>query len=112
MWKVEDAKIDEWVERMADRIRNLLRHCQQARCKMKPPSWVAALGLPPWERKGNRAARTASSDEEDAEEKAPTHEAARTASSQRAEPLVEFDVATGTVTLRKGHNKFESNSIL
>ena len=110
MWKVEDANIDEWVERMADRIRNLLRQCQQARCKIKPPSWVAALGLPPWERKGNRAARTASSDEEDAEEKAPTP--ARTASSQRAEPLVEFDVATGTVTLRKGHNKFESNSIL
>ena len=42
---------------------------------------------------------------------APTHEAAGTASSQQAEPLVEFDVATGAVTLRKGHNKFESNSI-
>ena len=119
MWKVEEAKVDEWVDRMTDRLRNLLRHTQQGRVKTKPPAWVAALALPPWERKASaggaeEAAEDAAEDEDEAPQEAvavPLASEARVAPEQapaEREPEVKFDVATGIVTLRSGHNKSKS----
>ena len=95
IWNVSEAKVEEWIARMSDRLRNMLRHVQQGRCRDKPQAWVAALKMPEYKRKTTNeestALRKAETAMPEAEDTSKLH----------------YDVSTGVATLRtkKGGNR-------
>ena len=62
-WQLSDEKLSDWCKNHAARLRTMLRHVQQARCRRTPPAWLEELDLPIWERRGAQEGPEPSADE-------------------------------------------------